>query len=256
MEKKYITERKWNKMADKIEEELREEVREDGSSVFTPDNFDEYMKRIINMPDYRIIGVGYQLGKLRRRLCRKRNIRDLHPGQIPTEPIIIKDELSFKGAKAIDSLIKCLTSDPGSTQQKNHLVIAAALFERVSCLVYKSKRGVFRKPSAETYKKEIFESWAETPEEVLSHTEKYGADSVKAEHIHKLLWRIADLVCPMMACLSEQAFVSEYARAIEYVIERDGDLPKPVISELFPTNYPEYDPSGGIAEVINGYRIL
>ena len=83
MKKKYITERKWNKMADKIEQELREEVREDGSSVFTPDNLDEYMKRMINMPDYRIIGVGYLLGKLRRRLCRKRNIRDLHTGRSP-----------------------------------------------------------------------------------------------------------------------------------------------------------------------------
>ena len=55
MKKKYITERKWNRMADKIEEELREGVREDGSSVFTPESLDEYMKRIIKLKQKKIL---------------------------------------------------------------------------------------------------------------------------------------------------------------------------------------------------------
>lgn len=73
----------------------------------------------------------------------------------------------------------------------------------------------------------------------------------KAEHIHKLIWQVADLVCPMMECITEQAFVSEYAYAIEYVIRHDGDLPKPEIGWMFPTNYEDYKYTEGIAKEID-----
>ena len=60
----------------------------------------------------------------------------------------------------------------------------------------------------------------------------------------------------MMACVTEQAFVSEYAYAIEYVIKHDGKLLKPEIAELFPTNYPDYDFQSGIAEIIRRFELI
>ena len=68
--------------------------------------------------------------------------------------------------------------------------------------------------------------------------------------------QIADLVCPMMACNVEQAFVSDYAYVIEYVIHHNGDMPKPKILELFPTNYPDYEYDAGIAKTINDYDVI
>lgn len=56
---------------------------------------------------------------------------------------------------------------------------------------------------------------------------------------NKKVWQIADVVCPMMACAGEQAFIHEYAFAMDYVIRHRGDLPKPKMTLLFP-DYPNY----------------
>ena len=85
-------------------------------------------------------------------------------------------------------------------------------------------------------------------------SKRCGVTREKADHIYKLVWQVADLVCPMMACEVEQAFISEYAYAIEYVIQHNGDLPKPEISILFPSNYSDYHYQEGIAETIRNYE--
>ena len=136
------------------------------------------------------------------------------------------------------------------------MVVTAILFEQISRLIYFNRDGDCRKPPVEKYYKEIFEGHAETPDEVFDKIKRYGeCDFKKAEYVYKLVWQIADLVCPMMACLCEQAFVSEYAYAIEYVIKHNGDLPKPEIMILFPMNYPDYKYSEGIAEEIRRYGL-
>ena len=184
-----------------------------------------------------------------------RNKRDvIHCGQIPTKLNTIKTEIFNQGHKAIYALLKCLVSEPNSYLQKNHIIVAASLFERISCLVYYGKEGHYQKPSVENYFKEIFEGFAETPEEVYDRIKRCGVTREKADHIYKLVWQVADLVCPMMACEVEQAFISEYAYAIEYVIQHNGDLPKPEISILFPSNYSDYHYQEGIAETIRDYE--
>lgn len=54
-------------------------------------------------------------------------------------------------------------------------------------------------------------------------------------------WDIKDKMLSAQSNMSEQAFVSEYAYAIDYVIRRGRDLPKPDIAELFPRNYSDYN---------------
>lgn len=62
MKKKFITERKWNYMFDHLGDDLCDKVNEDGSRVFTPENFNTLMDRVKNLPDYRIVGLKHQIG--------------------------------------------------------------------------------------------------------------------------------------------------------------------------------------------------
>lgn len=177
----------------------------------------------------------------------------VHWGQIPTKKRVIKAALWNEGHKASHALLNALTSEPGSYTQKNNLLIAAAYYERISCLIYRGRDGLYHKLPEKEYRMELFEAWAETPEEVLDRIRIDGYTLEKAEHIHKLIWQVADLACPMMECITEQAFVSEYAYAIEYVILHNGDLPKPEIGWMFPTNYEDYKYTEGIAKEIDKY---
>lgn len=177
-----------------------------------------------------------------------------HNGQIPTLMKAIKLEIWDKDLQIIYSLIRCLLSPLDSAAYKNNLIIAASLLERISCLVYRGKDGTYRKPSPKKYAKEIFERYAETVEEVSEKADRNGNKEKDAAHMHEILWKIADLVCPMMACITEQAFTSQYAYAIDYVIRHDGDLPKPEMEEIFPANYPEFRYMEGIGKEINKYK--
>lgn len=174
----------------------------------------------------------------------------LHPKQIPTKKYIIERELSTIGSDAATALLDCLLSEPNGNEQKNNIIAVAFLLEFVSRLIYRDKNGVYRKLPVEKYYKNIFEGYAEDPDEFFSRAEEsgYKITHEKAEHIHKLVWQIADIVCPMIVCTDEQAFVSEYAYAIEYVIRHDGNLPKPEMHGLFPKNYADYRYEDGIAE--------
>ena len=166
---------------------------------------------------------------------------DLHYGQMPTLYQAIKDELWKSGTAAILSLLRCFTYDVDSNDYMIQVLLTANYLERISCLVYKGKDRKYKKLSENKYKKAIFESYAETSHEIYDRIQKYRVSETEAEWIHKMVWQIADLVCPMIACMSEQAFVSEYAYAIDYVIRHGCDLPKPDIAELFPRNYLDYN---------------
>lgn len=166
---------------------------------------------------------------------------DLHYGQIPTLYQALKSELSKSGTAAIFSLLRCFTYDVDSNDYMIQVLLTANYLERISCLVYKGKDGEYKKLSENKYKKFIFEGRVETSREIYDIIQKYRVSETEAEWIHKMVWQIADLVCPMIACMSEQAFVSEYAYAIDYVIRRGRDLPKPDIAELFPRNYSDYN---------------
>ena len=166
---------------------------------------------------------------------------DLHYGQIPTLYQALKSEVSKSGTAAIFSLLRCFTYDVDSNDYMIQVLLTANYLERISCLVYKSSDGKYKKLSENKYKKAIFESYAETPREIYDRIQKYRVSETEAEWIHKMIRQIADLVCPMIVCMSEQAFVSEYAYAIDYVIRHGRDLPKPDIDGLFPRNYPDYN---------------
>lgn len=179
---------------------------------------------------------------------------DLHIRQIPTTYKAIKVELFYSGSSAILSLMRCFSYETGSDKYINQVLVTANLLERISCLVYKGKDGRYKKLSKERYKHEIFEGRAETVEEVYEKTKYAGITESNAEIVHKMIWQIAEVVCSMLSCLGEQAFVSEYAYAIDYIIRHNGDLPEPKMGLLFPKNYPDYHYwEGSLIEKINTY---
>lgn len=184
----------------------------------------------------------------------RKKYTDLHYGQVPTLYQALKNEVSKSGTAAILSLLRCFTYDVDSNDYMIQVLVTASYLERISCLVYKGSDGAYKKLPAEKYKKAIFESYTDFPQEVYERVQTYGVSATEAELIHKMIWQIADLVCPMIACMSEQAFVSEYAYAIDYVIRHRCDLPKPEIDELFPRNYRDYHYYEGLlVDKINGY---
>lgn len=75
MKKKFITEREWNRKFDSLPDGLGERSNADGSISFSPESFETYMERVINMPNYQIIGVRHQLKVLIRRFKQRRRDR-------------------------------------------------------------------------------------------------------------------------------------------------------------------------------------
>ena len=142
---------------------------------------------------------------------------DLRPRQIPTSWSVRSNELFARAQPAIRSLCRCITDGPDSPEYMNHLVAAAMQLERISCLGARNSDGPFRKFDEQFYKRFIFKAQAVTPGEVYDRLAEQGVTTDAAEciRIHKIIWKIAALVCPMMACTSEQAFISEYAYAID-----------------------------------------
>ena len=178
-------------------------------------------------------------------MVKMKRYMNLHYGQIPTLRKTIRTALDIKGRDIIYALMDCFAADPFSAEYYLHLFSAALMIEQVSELVYTGKNGLFRKLPEAAYRLDIFEGWAETPEEVTGISPE---DSVL---IHRMLWQVADIVCPVIACASEQISVWDYAYAIDYVRRHCGDLQKPEKDGIFPfpVNYPDYDWRNGDAEM-------
>ena len=177
---------------------------------------------------------------------------------MPTTKKTIRRILSDKDHKFIFSVFRLFTCEPQSNEYKNNLLIAAIILENIGALVYKGADGKYHKLSDKIYRTRLFEAYSETPEEIQEYIARYGKILTEDEskQIHKMIWQIADLICPMLTSMSEQGFVSEYAYAIDYVIRHNGNLESPVIGHFFPSNYPDYKYDEGIAKDIHEYEIM
>lgn len=165
----------------------------------------------------------------------------LHPYYIPTKKKYIRRMMMFESREIALELLLCIASEPDSNEYKNHLVSAAIKLAQIAKPVYLSY-GRYSKLQASEYERELFEGPCETVDEVLYHL-KLITDTPtpeKAAYCHKVLWKISEVVCPMVACVPERAFPSEYAKVIDYIIKQGGDLPNVVMDTIFPRNWPGY----------------
>ena len=65
--------------------------------------------------------------------------------------------------------------------------------------------------------------------------------------------RIRNDIVPLPVLLFPHHLSDAVELRIEYVIRHDGDLPKPEIKWMFPTNYEDYHYTEGIAKEIESY---
>ena len=79
--KKFITERKWNKLYDKATDGFYEKKNADGSEVYTYDGFKKYMNAVREFPEYRIIGIRHQLSRMKDK-WREYKLRHLRIGKV------------------------------------------------------------------------------------------------------------------------------------------------------------------------------
>ena len=170
-----------------------------------------------------------------------------HIKQIPTTFEAIRTQLFIDDMFILDTLIKCITRG-GGDEYDQLLIIVSFCLERLSRMVYWDGDGAFVKPPAAEYKTTLFGAFGETIEEVGERAGA-GVDGHDVKKIHFILWKIADIVAPMMACGDEQAFVSEYAYAIDFVIKNAYNIPKPEMRGLFPVNYDGFNPSKFVSKL-------
>lgn len=77
--KKYVTEKKWEKIFRQRTEGIHEKTLDDGSKVYTADNFMKYLS--VDMSDYQIIGIRHQLSIIKDKL-EKYKLRNLSIGKL------------------------------------------------------------------------------------------------------------------------------------------------------------------------------
>ena len=105
--KKYITERKWDKLFDEATKGFSEKTMEDGSKRYTFEGFDEYMNAVSSCPhDYTIIGVRHQLSVLKNRL-RDYKLRHLKIGTVKN---LNKEKFTDFKIEKIDWDVHCMTN--------------------------------------------------------------------------------------------------------------------------------------------------
>lgn len=127
----------------------------------------------------------------------------------------------------------------------------------LSKLVYRDNDSI-KKLNAAQYRKQIFEPYDETQDEIKAilykmykdhNDEKLNDDNI--DLVGRCLMIIEKLWCTSIACACEQIYIPELAYAFEYVVKRRGELPEPVFcstSSLFPDNYESYNYTEGIAK--------
>ena len=71
--KKLISEKKWNRMFDDLSDGFCEEHDNDGNLVFKTDKYNRYMDKVINMSDYKIVGIRHQIHYVIHRIKEKVN---------------------------------------------------------------------------------------------------------------------------------------------------------------------------------------
>ena len=121
----------------------------------------------------------------------------------------------------------------------------------LSKLIYRDKDGLLTKLSAKRYEKELFEGFAENEREVAEILDRYdihkqidGSSEEFVSYVFHCLKLIEAIWCNFIACVPEQAYISEYAYAFEFVMDHKGKLPMPEYKfpcSLFPTNYEEFN---------------
>ncbi len=186
---------------------------------------------------------------------RHRNTVTPHCGQIVSSRKAIISFIRDIDTSVTFNAVYLLSS--GLNAQDDYLRLFATCLRLyyLSRLIYKGKSGIYRKLLENQYIEYLFDSYAESPEEVLNiminHNGDRCASMNEADSIHKNLMVLKNLWCRAIACVDEQIYIPELAYEFDYVLKNTGRLPAPEYESrysFFPVNYVDFDYTEGIAE--------
>ena len=181
---------------------------------------------------------------------------ELHSRQINTNKKTIYEIMWEESKSIIYNTILLLMLGEVTPDYKLRLYSVSSKLYLISSLVYTSK-GWVSKPSEKEYIKRLFESRAETEEEVREIIE-YWCDSLnisfelvyKENYVYEKLLLLEKILGRILSNRYEQPFLHEIAYVYEYVYNAPSGLPDPVYFDefsLFPENYINFDYTRGIA---------
>lgn len=178
-----------------------------------------------------------------------------HYGQILTTKATIHNYFWEIDSFVDKGLLYCIANGPNDPKYKTVLYATCSKLHFLSKLVYKSKHGIVKLP-IKTYRHNLFIGYLETEEEVADMLGDMHIDKNRAAYVYKCLQPMELLLCGMIGCLYEQPFISELVYAVDYVIQRDGEMEMPVFcskADLFPKNYKDFNYCEGIAKDIEEF---
>lgn len=174
---------------------------------------------------------------------------EYRPWGIPTQRRGIRDYINMEEWSIVSLTVFCIAVGKEDPRFDLALYAVCSKLHFLSRLWWKSGKE-WVKLSAERYDMELFEGKAETQEEVSDILKStFGLESAleMSPGVFHQLKLIRQLWCHMIASTREQVYLSELALALEYVLDRHGDLPDPQFrceGDLFPCNYEDFHCGG------------
>lgn len=149
-----------------------------------------------------------------------------HPLHIVTNKKTIMNQVKDFAYDIDCGLIHCIINHAGDNCEYERMVYSVCWrLHMIARLVYKAKKGIC-KLTEDEYRKELFETFVETPDEIAIIIRRLGGDVSKDlfEHAYKCLNAIASNILKSIANVCEIVKIHELANMIDYVIRRNSNI--------------------------------
>ncbi|MCF2656951.1 hypothetical protein [Lacrimispora saccharolytica] len=166
---------------------------------------------------------------------------DYHYGQIVTKRKNIKEILGAKGTRTLMAIVFCIYVGPEHELYYVNLLAASMNLQLLGTLVYKGKGG-YKKLSRRLYEIDLFEDFAEFPDEVETLIKRLGfiPEEREVQYVYNVLYAIKPLILEWLTMTNEIAYAPEFAYHIDYFIRNKVEhMPEPEIIAISPRNYPK-----------------
>ena len=166
---------------------------------------------------------------------------DYHYGQIVTKRKNIKEMLGAKGTRTLMAIVFCIYTGPEHNLYNVNLLAASMNLQLLGTLVYKGKGG-YKKLPRRLYEIDLFEGFAEFPDEVEILIKRLGfiPEEREVQYVYNVLYAIKPLILEWLTMTNEIAYAPEFAYHIDYFIRnRVEHMPEPEVWAVAPQNYPD-----------------
>lgn len=149
-----------------------------------------------------------------------------HPLHIVTNKKTIMNQVKDFAYDIDCGLIYCIINHAGDNCEYERMVYSVCWkLHMIARLVYKTKNEI-GKLTEDEYRRELFETFVEMPDEVAIIIKSLGGDVSKdlSEYVYKSLNAIASNILKLIANVGEIVKIHELANMIDYVIRRNSNI--------------------------------